>query len=71
MSGKRLYPDQQVVAIHNHYVRPGSRGYVAAIEVPYENGRTTNVVICMFGNRRMRMKPGELSDLPHTPRSFQ
>ncbi|MCR4306583.1 MAG: hypothetical protein NUV42_01305 [Candidatus Yonathbacteria bacterium] len=54
----------QVVSKGTCLVPKGVRGRVVAIEEPYADGHTTDVVICVFNGHDgpVRMKPGELAE---------
>ncbi|MEK7556093.1 MAG: hypothetical protein AAB523_02280 [Patescibacteria group bacterium] len=62
----------QVVSRGTCLVPKGVRGRVVAINEPYADGHTTDVVICVFNGHdsTVRMKPGELSEDP-SPKNIQ
>lgn len=63
--GILLHKGGAVISREQFLVPKGTRGKVVAILEPYENGRTTDVIICVFDGYKgllARMKPGELGE---------
>lgn len=62
--GLLLHKGGVVISRGISLIPKGMRGRVVAINEPYADGHTTDVVICVFNGRDgpVRMKPGELSE---------